>query len=923
MRSILLVGALAAALAADSAFADRLAEANAKQHWAYVSPTIQTAANLNDSGWCRNPIDNYVLANLQKAGLKPSPEADRATLIRRLSLDLIGIPPTPKEVDEFVSDKSSDAYEKLVDRLLASPHYGERAAIRWLDLARYADSNGYEKDRRRSMWPYRDWVINALNSDMPFDQFTIEQLAGDLLPHPTQSQLIATGFHRNTMINEEGGVDPEEYRYYANVDRVGVTATVWMAATLQCAQCHNHKYDPFSQKDFYDLLAYFNSTAAETSKHGGTDPSDISEHIDIETAELRAMREHATALQSKLDTMTPELADAQKKWESTQHAIAWAPLELVSAETTSGVKLEPQQKDGSLLATGAVAPTDTYTVIADSSLPVIRGIRLEVLPDKSLPAKGPGRSESGNFVLTHFTAEATDAENGPPVQLKLRNAATDFAQDQYPVSQSIADDVNVDSGWAVHPKEGARHAAVFEVKPELKTDGTARLTFTLAQLFARMPGHTLGHFKLWVTDAKPPLRIDGMPESIAAVLNTPDDSRDESQQVELASYFRSIAPLLSPVRRELRELKSQIDAYPQTTLVMHELEKPRESHVHLRGAFLTEGDRVYPATPAIFRNDEPQKNRLDLARWLVSDGNPLAARVTVNRMWEQFFGVGIVETSEDFGTQGAVPTNQPLLDWMACEFANPTDGQPRWSMKAVARRIVMSATYRQSSHMTPELIEKDPYNKLLARGSRFRLPAEIIRDQALAVSGLLSDKMGGPSVFPMQPEGIWHSPYSGDQWVTSAGEDRYRRGVYTFMRRSAAYPEFTVFDATTRETICTRRSRTNTALQALTTLNDPAFVQPAAALARRINASGADVNEQLRFAFRTVLMREPSDSERGRLASLRDAMLAKYEADPGAAMKLASDGFSGKIDKADAPKLAAWTVVANVLLNLDETLTKE
>ena len=922
MRFTALVTAVAATLAAQSAFAGRLAEADARTHWAYVSPTIRLAPKVDDTAWCRSPIDNYVLANLKKAGLKPSPEADRTTLIRRLSLDLIGIPPALQEVDDFVADKSSDAYEKLVDRLLASPHYGERAAIRWLDLARYADSNGYEKDRRRSMWPYRDWVINALNADMPFDQFTIEQIAGDLLPHPTQNQLIATGFHRNTMINEEGGVDPEEYRYYSNVDRVNVTATVWMASTLQCAQCHNHKYDPFSQRDFYSMLAYFNSTAAETSKHGGTDPSDISEHITVETAELRAMRDQSTALQSKLDTTTPELADAQKKWEAAQNPIAWVSLELVLAESQSGAKLSAQ-KDGSILVTGSTTPTDTYTVVAETNLPVIRGIRLEVLPDKSLPGKGPGRSDSGNFVLTHFTAEATDAEAGPGVQLKLRNAATDFSQDQYPVGQSIADDVNVESGWAIHPKEGARHAAVFEVKPEFDTGGKARINFTLAQLFARLPGHSLGHFRLWVTDAKPPLRIDGMPESIAAILNTPADVRDETQRAELATYYRSIAPLLSPVRKELRELTTKINAYPQTTLVMHELEKPRETHMHLRGAYLTEGDRVDPAIPAIFKSESTQSNRLDLARWLVSDENPLTARVTVNRIWEQYFGSGIVETSEDFGTQGAAPSNQPLLDWMAFEFAQPTDGLPKWSMKAVAKRIVMSATYRQSSRLTPESIEKDPYNRLLARGPRFRLPAEILRDQTLAVSGLLSDKMGGPSVFPMQPDGIWHSPYSGDRWTTSDGEDRYRRGVYTFVRRSAAYPEFTVFDATTRETICTRRSRTNTALQALTTLNDPAFVQPAGALARRIHARGADIAEQVRFGFRTVLMREPTESERSRLTALYDAMLSKYEKDQSAAMKLATDGYSGKIEKADAPKLAAWTVVANVLLNLDETLTKE
>ncbi|HXE53760.1 MAG TPA: DUF1549 and DUF1553 domain-containing protein [Tepidisphaeraceae bacterium] len=661
-------------------------------HWSYVRPQRSALPQVKDRSWCRNPIDYFVLARLEKEGLHPAPQADRTTLIRRLSLDLIGLPPTIAETDAFVNDPSSDAYERLVDRLLASPHFGERAALRWLDLARYADSNGYEKDRLRSMWPYRDWVIKAFNADMPFDEFTIKQIAGDLLPNATVEDKIATGFNRNTMLNEEGGVDPEEYRYYANVDRVNTTSTVWLGTTLACAQCHNHKYDPFTQKDYYQLLAYFNSTAAETSKEGGTDPHDISVKLPVDPPDLRQMQERLAQLTHEQD--------------------------------------EPEHSDN---------------------------------------------------------------------------------------------------------------------------------------------------------------------------------------------------------HKQIEELKRQIAAYPKTTLIMQELPKPRPTHIHIRGGFLTEGDLVEPGTPAVLtqtvsaqsKSDRLQ-NRLDLARWLISDDNPLTARVQVNRIWEQLFGRGIVATSEDFGTQGDPPTHPLLLDWLACELMHPSTGARPWTEKAIYRLIVTSATYRQSSDVTPELEEKDPQNRLLARGARFRLPAELIRDEALAASGLLSEKIGGPSVFPPQPPGIWHSPYSGDKWVTSKGEDRYRRGIYTFLRRSAPYPEFMAFDKTTHEAICTRRSRTDTPLQALTTLNDPAFVEPAAELARKIVQEGGDSTQsRISFAFRRVLTRSPDNSEIKRLDALYQLMLKKYQADPKAAEELADSDLPKPAKDLDRAQLAAWTTVANVLFNLDETLTRE
>jgi hypothetical protein len=906
--------------------------AKIERHWAYVKPVRPALPAVKDKAWCRNPIDYFVLAKLESQGLHPSPEADRAALIRRLSLDLIGLPPTIQELDDFVDDKSPDAYEKVVDRLLLSPHFGERAAIRWLDLARYADSNGYEKDRRRSMWPYRDWVINALNADMPFDEFTTEQIAGDLLPNATPQQQIATGFNRNTMLNEEGGVDPEEYRYYANVDRVDTTATVWLGTTLRCAQCHNHKYDPFTQRDYYSFMAYFNSAAPETATHGVSDPTDVSSKVAVQTPESLALQRKLEPLEAEYNRETPELTASQEKWESTQRLYRWTNVEVLQARSAGRATLE-KQADGSILASGANPGTDTYTIVCKTDVPKITGVRLEVLPDEGLPRRGPGRADSGNFILTHVDVSAAPAGgSADPAPVSLKHATADFTQGQYAVAKVIAEKVDETSGWAVAPEFGKTHEAVFETAEDVGCESGTKLVIALAQLSKEFPGHSIGRFRISVTDSPRPVRASNLPGSIIKILSRPREQRNDDQKNALAAYYRSIAPELAPLRKKLAAARKEFDEYPKTSLVMKELPQPRQSYMHVRGAFLSPGEKVAPGTPALFREEVPSphrdskelQNRFDLARWLASGDNPLTARVTVNRIWEQYFGTGIVATSEDFGAQGEKPVNQPLLDWMAFEFMHPSYGARPWSMKAIHKLIVMSAAYRQSSNATPQLLEKDPYNRLLARGPRFRLPAELIRDQALAVSGLLSQKMGGPSVFPLQPEGIWHSPYSGDRWVTSGGEDRYRRGVYTFIRRSAPYPEFMAFDMTTHEAICTRRSRTDTALQALTTLNDPAFVQPAAALARRIMSEGGDTDEaRATFAFRTVLARRPQQKELDRLIALRDQMLDKYEADPGAAKELARSGLSQPPDKTQLPELAAWTVVSNVLLNLDETLTKQ
>ena len=707
-------------------------------HWAYQKPVRPPLPKVKHASWPRNEIDYFILARLEQEGLAPAAEEDRARLIRRVSLDLIGLPPTPEEVDAFVADTRPDAYERVVDRLLASPHYGERWARPWLDLARYADTQGYEKDPRRSMWPYRDWVINALNRNLPFDQFTIEQLAGDLLPNATNDDRIATGFHRNTMINTEGGVDPEEYRVLALIDRVNTTATVWLGTTLGCCQCHSHKYDPFKQTEYYQFLAFFNNTADSGSDNGP--------EVELSTPAAVADRAEIARLEAHLNAITSNLARAQMEWEQS--------------------------------------------------------------------LKSP---------------------NSP----------------------------------------GSRAAKAVPI-----------------------------------------------PQLIATILAVPADQRTPAQKDELLKYFRSIDPALLSERQRLEKLRKKLAEERVTTLVMQELPSPRQSHIFTGGSFLNPGDVVTPGIPAVLNPLKPAAgqplNRLALAKWLVEPANPLTARVAVNRFWAQHFGVGLVATVEDFGTKGERPSHPELLDWLATEFV-----RRGWDMKAMQRLIVTSATYRQSSRIAPASVERDPQGRLLSRFPRNRLEAELVRDQALAISGLLSPKIGGPSVMPPQPDGVWSNPYSGDRWATSAGADRYRRGLYTFWKRTSPYPEFTNFDAPSREFCVARRPRTNTPLQALTVLNDPVYIEAAQSLARRMMREVADdPPARVRRGFLLVLARSPKPAELERLLSLYRHEMAYFSED-GATAKAMAGSAAAELKSSELAQAAAWTVVANVLLNLDETLNLE
>jgi hypothetical protein len=866
-----------------------LAAVKAPRHWSYIKPVRPALPEVKNAAWCRNPIDHFILARLEHERLKPAPPASKNTLLRRVYLDLTGLPPSPQEVAAFVADQSPDAYEKVVDRLLASPHYGERWARPWLDLARYADSNGYEKDRRRTAWEYRDWVIRALNQDMPFREFTIEQIAGDMLPNPTKDQLIATGFNRNSMINQEGGIDIDEYYWYSLVDRVSTTASVWLGSTLACAECHNHKFDPFTQKDYYRFLAFFGNIKHQPAEDSGGRWMDEGE-LELPTPEQaersNEIRARMAKLESALDTQTPELDRAQKSWEAAVAASEsqWAALEPGRYESAGGATLK-LLGDGSILATGKNPQADTYTIAARSKLSSITAIRLEALPDETLPQGGPGRDSEGNFFLSDFDIQIA----GKPVVWK--SARADESQKGYSVENLTKKKPGVLSGWAIDmdDKQPLRRQAVFIPRDTLTVPAGSVLTITMKHQM-RHSSRNLGRFRISVTAAADPELIVEMPARLRPML--------PEQKESLAAAYREVAPSLDSARKQMADLRMELRklgiASAMTLSEAGGFARP-STNIRERGTFTSKGDLVYADVPSALGSlpKDAMPNRLGLAEWLVSDDNPLTARVTVNHFWETLFGHGLVETSEDFGTQGDPPTHPELLDWLATEFM-----QNGWSMKKIQRLMVTSAAYREDSRVTPDLVARDPYNKLYARGPRLRVEAEMVHDMALAEGGLLSSKMYGPSAFPYQPEGIWDIPYNTDKWIESQGEDRFRRSVYTFMRRSAPYPSLATYDAPSREFCTVRRVRTNTPLQALTSLNDPYFFAAAQAMAKRMETEGGQSPaDRIRYGFLLTVSRQPSPTE-------LEKVLSFY-------------------NQQKAPELTALTMVANVLMNTDEAITKE
>jgi mono/diheme cytochrome c family protein len=1032
-------------------------------HWSFNKPVRPNLPPVKNSQWVRNPIDAFVLAKLEQNGMQPSHEADRYTLIRRLSFDLIGLPPTPHEVQEFVSDKSPDAYEKLVDRLQASPHYGEKWARQWLDLGRYADSAGYGSDPLRyTTFRWRDWLIDALNQNKPYDQFTIEQIAGDLLPHPTTEQLIATAFNRNTMTNTEGGTDPEEYRNEAVKDRTDTTIQVWMGLTMGCAKCHTHKYDPITNREYYQVFSFFNQTEdANRADESPTIPTPTPE----QAARIAAINQKIEKAQARLAN-PEEWTAAQRAWEKTLGAIHsnWVVLNPSQVNAESGATMTVQP-DGSVLASGKLPRTETYTVTTHCDLANITGFRIEVLPDPSLPGGGPGRNSKGSFVLNDFRVAIAPAESKPihgrflridlpghekilslaevqifhgaeniarqgkatqsstdfdgkpelaidgvtdgdfeahktshtaksndpwwevdlgqssaldkvvlwnrtdselqsrlsefnvsvldddrkvvwtthvatapdpsmqiklgaPPAIALKQATDSFHQTiggDWTAAKVLKGDHTAGSGWAISPAVGKPHEAVFETAQDVNITAGGTLTFTLVQKFPEGP---IGRFRISATSDPRPVRV--LPESVTEALASPVESRSAADKKALFDYFIATAPEPRVGRDQIAELNKELaDVKPAMTAIMRELppDKQREDHVLVKGNFLSKGPVVTPAVPAAFNpfpKDAPH-NRLGLAEWIMARDNPLTARVEVNRIWGQLFGEGIVQTQEDFGTQGRAPSDQPLLDWLAVEFMEPSESSVHpWDMKRITKLMVMSAAFRQASRATPEILEKDPDDALISRGSSKRLPAETVRDQALALSGLLSEKMEGPSVFPPQPDGLWQVAFNGEHtWATSTGEDRYRRGIYVFWRRTIPYPSMSAFDAPSREVCTVRRIQTSTPLQAFVTLNDPVYVECSQALARRIMLEGGVTDaDRAKFALELCLCRPAESRQIERLIALHVRELEHYLHDEKSAIQMATSERGPLPKGISVDDAAAWTVCANILLNMDGVLSK-
>jgi hypothetical protein len=909
-----------------------------ERHWAFVPPQRPALPAVRTEKWARNPVDRFVLARLEREGLKPSPEADRATLLRRLSFDLTGLPPTTAELDTYLADKSADAYEKQVDRLLAQPQYGERMATQWLDLARYADTHGYHIDSQRDMWKWRDWVIDAFNRNMPFDRFGIDQLAGDLLPNATVQQKLASGFNRNHMINYEGGAIPEEYQVEYVADRVDTTANVFMGLTLGCARCHDHKYDPILQKDYYRFFAFFNTVAEKglDGKNGNAAPI-----LEMPTAGQasqtawlqQAIAEHEAAMPDK------EIQPLLGAWQKTRLAtLPEPPVDgLLAQYTFDG---DARIVSGAIpMVAGRTGQSAAFNGEAHVEFPAFQAERFAVafwmrsgaMPEMTVLEGGPGLE-----IGVEESHPQPDFKRGSPLYVEYQgrrwhSSAIIFGGQWHHVA------LNFDAA-----------------QPALLLDGVAAALTPVdaAQVAPRRAGplaigdpHKGKPFKgdigglriynraLTQADAE----ALALHEPIRFILSQEESQRVKEQKQRLQDYFltydappdlRRVYAKLNSLKAQQAELKKEIP----TVQVMAEMAKPRDTFVLARGDYRNHGDKVTPGVPSFLPplpRDAPV-NRLGLAEWLFSPEHPLTARVAVNRYWQLYFGIGLVKTAEDFGSQGDAPVQRELLDFLATEF------QAHWDIKALQRLIVTSATYRQASQVSAELLEKDPENRLLARGPRFRLAAEMVRDNALAASRLLQKNIGGPSVFPYQPPGLWEElsrgeTFTAQEYHESAGADLYRRSMYTFWKRTVPPAALTTFDAPDREKCTSRRLITNTPLQALVLLNDPTYVEASRALAQRTileagNETGKETGNapqaRIRWLFREATGRRPTQAEARVLLELWQRRLEHYQKQPAEAAKLIAIGAS-KPGNVEATELAAWTMVASTILNLDETVTKE
>ncbi len=960
-------------------------------HWAFLAPTRpRVPETRNSKHEARNSIDSFVRSRLVREGLSPSPQANNATLLRRITLDLTGLPPSMDEIEEFLKDDTPDAYERVVDRLLASPRFGERFARPWLDAARYADTSGYQSDGDRSMWRWRDWVIEAFNDNKPFDEFTLEQLAGDLLPKPTMDQVLATGFNRNHRGNAEGGIIPEEYAVEYVVDRVDTTATVWLGLTLGCCRCHDHKFDPFSQREYYQVFAFFNNVPEKgRAIKFGNSPPFVRTPTRDQQRQLQAMQFQQGFVEGFSDRLMETVPTLQAEWE--RRVAQKLPAEIDWTVTRGEVLYLPFDRDGQPAPARSDAtkkerhqpqplgPNSGPPIIKDADrVPVELGegrfgkaalfdgqrrfavgdlANIGFFEPFSMSAWVRADAESGTIL-----SRMTDDANSDGYNLCLDNGKLQFNL----IKRWLDDAMRVETadpiplGRWVHVAvsyDGSRFAEGVKffvngqlAKPRIVLDELNQ-AFASKDVFRVGFGGLTPPFRGAIDDVRlfdvqldaAEVAILSVPESVSRIASLPPKNRSDAQSNKLReSFLADHAPEnIRSTHRQLRQLelaeRQFADSFP-TTMVMQETPEPRTTHVLIRGAYDRPGEPVTPGVPKslpVPLTSESRANRLHLARWLVDPANPLTARVTVNRFWQQLFGQGLVKTVDDFGSQGDWPTHPELLDWLAVEFGGAADSrQPtadsrdtvfqKWNIKRIIRELVTSATYRQSSQASAELLARDPDNRWLARGPRSRLSAEMVRDQALAASGLLVEQLGGPSIKPYQPEGLWDDLQSTEKYVQDHGSALYRRGMYVFWKRTIAPPMMVTFDAAGRETCIVRETRTNTPLQALTLLNEVSFVEAARKLAERTLTSGsADFDRRLRFAFRAVLTREPNDRE---IAVLRNGVvrhLAHYRAHPAEAVDVLRTGESPADATLDPVEVAAWTAVSGLILNLDEAVTKE
>ena len=859
------------------------------QHWAFERPKRPATPEVEDSTWAAGPLDRFVQSRLNSAGLSPSEAAKKVDLIRRVSLDLTGLTPSPEEVNGFLQDDSPLAYEKLVDRLLASPDYGERFARPWLDLARYSDTNGYEKDRNRTIWPYRDWVIEALNADMPYDQFSIEQLAGDMLPGATRKQRIATGFHRNTMLNEEGGIDPLEFRFHAMVDRVATTGTVWMGLTTGCAQCHTHKYDPITHTDYYALMALMDN--ADEPEFAADDEGTIQRREEME----RQIQQREQSIAERLllgSEKDIELASAFESWLNERNAqtVDWRTVPPTTIKST--MPRLTVKEDGAVLADGDATKRDVYTLtMPPTGEKPITAIRIEAMPHPTLPATGPGlafyEGRRGDFYLSELKLSGAAG----PINLGVGTTTVPNAGEKngktYPGNVLDGDG---STGWSIPGEAGQTHRLVIPLETPTRFDQP----WTVEMLFERHYVAGLGYFRIDVCTSED-AKANSIPSGLQRRMVTERPSLSQQLKADLAIEFLRSSPKMAARRKPVENLRKQLPRSVRT-LVLRERDPSnrRTTRRHHRGEYLQPKEAVSPNVPAVFSDDDTSpRNRLELARWLVSDRNPLVGRVTVNRAWREFFGVGIVRTAGDFGTQSEPPSHPQLLDWLDAEFRE----QGRWSLKRLHREIVLSSTYQQRVGAAPPT---DPDNRLLSAFPYRRLDAERIRDAFLSAAGLLARQVGGASVYPPQPAEVMKMAWGGTAWPTSKGAARYRRSLYTFSKRTAPFAAFSTFDAPSGEVCIARRDRSTTPLQALTLLNDAMYLEIARGLADqavRDVGDGGSMPEPTRVAerlFKRLFARAPSQDE-------LSAIVQFYQ------------------DQSNHEQ--PWMLVARALMNTDEAIT--